>query len=292
MSSTLERTPTPPEVLDGCSIALKCANEPTELLERFFASIDDDVAVNVVATPNRSNEGYLRHRRIPYTLTEYGNIAMSTQLSVDQAEFDTVIIADADTYFLPESIRCLREALSKHELVKPRIVFDVGNGYVSKLIARHREPFNSQPDYASNPGLGFHRASLRTQCGGYIFNPLIRWTEDADLNHRVKKAGLTTHYVEEAVIVHDAITMQHELRAAFFYGIGKRLSIEHTPGRQPREEAAQVLRDVLKAIRPDHMAHRINSTGADVVMLDTIWQAIYLAGYHAQKRTGNWTVKG
>lgn len=282
--STSERSPID---LAPCSIALKGANDP--LIERCLDSIDDDVSVHAVITPYDTTEGILRERNIPYTVTAYGNIAKSTEISVQEAEHDHVIVMDSDTWFAPGSIRHLREALKESPLAKGKIEF-LADSAITRAIARHREPFNCQPDSVSNPGLAMRRSEVAQACRGYIFNPLIRWTEDADLNYRVQQAGLPITYVPEAIIRHDPVSLDHELRAAFLYGVGKRLSIEHTPDRQPYEEFPTIAMNALRGVLPHNMLKKGRTLGWDVAVLDSAWQIVYHAGYHAQKRTQKWTV--
>jgi hypothetical protein len=277
-----------PDVLPGCSIALKCANDPSIL--RCLDSIDDDVSVNVVITPNDTIAGLLRDREVPFSVTDYGNIAKSTELSVQEAEHDQVIVMDSDTWFLPGSIRKIREALQEHVFAKPTLHFE-SSGPVTRAIAGKRHAFNNQPGYVTNPGLGMRRAEVADRCGGYIFNPHIRWTEDADLNYRAGLAGLEAAYVPEAVVCHEPVTLRHDLRAAFLYGIGKRLSIEHTPGRVPYEEFPDIAIAALKGALPSNLARKVQREGMSQATLDIMWQAFYIAGYHAQKRTNKWTLE-
>ena len=273
--------------LPGCSIALKCANDTT--ITRCLDSIDDDVSVHVVITPNDAIEGILREREVPYSITEYGNIAKSTELSVWACEDDNVIVMDSDTWFLPGSIRKLREALLVDPLAKARLEFQT-SGHISEVIASHRHPFNNRPNYATNPGLAMRRTEVRDACRGYIFNPKIRWTEDADLQYRLGQTDLTVAYVPEAVVQHEPITLSHELRAAFLYGVGKRLSIENTPDRVPYEELPDVLKRAVLSMNPANIVRKIREQGVEISALNLAWNAYYLSGYHAQKHTKKWTL--
>lgn len=274
--------------LPGCSIALKCADDFA--IERCLDSIDDDVSVNVVITPNERIAAILREREVPYSITEYGNIAKSTEIGVNEAEYDNVIVMDSDTWFMPGSIRLLREALQANTMAKADVQF-LGDTAMAKLIARARHRFNSQSNYVTNPGLAMRKQEVRELCNGYIFNPLIRWTEDADLNYRAQKAGIEVAFVPEAVVLHEPIGLNHELKAAFLYGVGKRLSVEHTPGREPVEEFPEIILDALNAVLPKNAASKIICDGLDIALLDTAWRVAYLSGYHAQKNTGHWTLK-
>jgi hypothetical protein len=272
------------EQLPPCTIGLKCADDPN--IAECLDSIDDDVLVHVVITPSERIEKLLEERGIEYSTTEYGNIAKSAQLSVERAASDNVIVMDSDTRFMPGSIRKLRRALLTNVVAKPSILFET-DSYMSEVISRGRHAFNNRGDFATCPGLAFRKTELTEACGR-IFNPLIRWTEDADLNFRMKQAGVGLAFVPDAQIVHGPIDLPHELRAAFYYGIGKRLSVEHTPGRETPEEFPDFIINALKA--PLRVRENLHSVGVAGLLLDTVWQGIYISGYHAQKTLGKWTI--
>ena len=275
--------------LPGCSVAIKCADDP--LIERCLQSIDDPtVAVNAVITPSDRIAGLLRERGIPYVVTEYGNIAKSAQLSVETAENDTVIVMDSDAYFAPGAVGKLRSALLTAPIVKPRLEFLDDGTQISRVVADSRRRYNAVPTKARNPGIGLRRAEVAALCGGYVFNPDIRWTEDADLDYRLRQSGTQVTYVPEAVVYHDPISLGHELRCSFRYGIGKRLSVEHTPSRPSSEELRIVLGGLAKVSTARELARSITENGIDSTLLAIAWRTLYIAGYHAQKHTGHWTV--
>jgi hypothetical protein len=289
MSSNLEAFTQPHRLdntpyLPGCTIALKCADDPS--IANCLDSIDDNVSVHVVITPSDRIQRLLEERGVEYSMTEYGNIARSAQLSIERSPEDTVIVMDSDTRFTPGSIRRLREALVSNIVAKPAIEFET-DGYVSSVIARARHSFNNRPDFATCPGLAFRKRELTEACG-QIFNPLIRWTEDADLNFRMHQAGVGMAFVPEAKILHGPVDLGHELRSAFYYGIGKRLSVEHTPGRATPEEFPDCIINALHS--PRRIRENLQSVGVAGFVLDAVWQGIYLTGYHRQKHTGAWSI--
>lgn len=276
--------------LAECSIAIKCADDL--LIERCIDSVDDPtVAINVVATPSHRIQTLLEAREIPYTLTDYGNIAKSAQLSVEEAEHDNVIVMDSDAYFAPGAIKLLRNALETNAMAKPRLEFHSTGTRIFRLIAESRTRYNSVPTLATNPGLALRRNEIARRCG-YVFNPQIRWTEDADLNYRMQRDDVPLTYVSEAVVHHDSVSLGHELRCAFLYGVGKRLSIENTPGRIPDEEFPAVIRAIAKGGTLKKALKNVGEYGLDGAMLAAAWRTLYLTGYHAQKRLGRWAIDG
>lgn len=272
-----------------CSIGIKCADDP--LIERCLDSIDDPtVSVNAVITPSYRIQDLLEERGVPYVITDYGNIAKSAQLSLEHAEHDNVIIMDSDAYFGAGAIQGLRRALSTAVVAKPRLEVLEGSSHISKVISKHRKVFNDQPNYAVNPGLALRRTELEQQCGGYIFNPKIRWTEDADLNYRMQKNDVPLTYVPDAVLYHNPVALKHELRCALLYGAGKRLSIEHTPGRDPTEELSMIARRIIDGTTFRAMHETVHEKDLGGAVLSAIWRTLYLAGYHIQKHTKRWSL--
>ena len=98
-------------------------------------------------------------------------------------------------------------------------------------------------------------------------------------------------YVPEAVLMHGPVTFNHEIKAAFLYGIGKRLSVEQTPDRDPTEEFPDIMIAGLKGLRPSNVFKNLTERGLGVSAFDRLWRSIYLAGYHSQKISGHWSVE-
>ena len=240
-------------------------------------------------TPNEELKELFESRGVSYTVTDYGNIAKSTEVSISDAIDDHVIVMDADTWFVPGSIRKLRESLQTSIIAKPRIEFLTDN-WMSKVIASKRRPFYDRPDYPANPGIAIRKSEVKPLVGGYIFNPNVRWTEDADLNYRLKNAGVPVSYIPDAILFHDTINLDHELRTAFYYGIGKRLSVEQNPNRPSTEDLPKAAIDFIKEFHPQNLADSVSQIGKAATVLQLAWRVIYLSGYNAQKISGRWTV--
>src|SRR5689334_3075095 len=148
-----------PSDLPPCSVAVKCADDMD--IVRCLDSIDDpEVAVNAVITPSERVEALLRERGIPFVLTEYGNIAKSAQLSVENAEHDNVIVMDSDVHFAPGAVRLLRAALVHSPVAKPRLRFEDDGSYWSRVVADSRNRYNDVPNKAINPGLALRRKEV------------------------------------------------------------------------------------------------------------------------------------
>lgn len=275
--------------LPPCSVAIKCADDMS--IVRCLDSIDDPgVSVNAVITPSDRIETLLRERGIPYVITEYGNIAKSAELSVETAEHDNVIVMDSDVYFAPGAVGLMRAALATHPVVKPRLRFEDDGSFLSRLVASSRTSYNAVPNKATNPGLGLRRAEIAEKCGGLIFNPAIRWTEDADLNYRLRANGIPVEYLPEAEVWHGPVSLKHELRCGFLYGIGKRLSVENNEGRSAPEDLSELLKKMVTPATYLAAAQRLAERGVSATVLATVWRTLYYAGYHAQKQTQRWTL--
>lgn len=274
--------------LPSCSVAIKCADDP-KIVECLDSIDDSSVAINAAITPSERVEEILREREIPYVITEYGNIGKTAQLCVSTAEHDNVIVMDSDSIFAPNTIQLLRQALVDHPVVKPKLRFENDGAYISKVIAASRERYNSIPDKATCPGLAIRRSEVAEACGGLIFKPQVRWTEDADFNYRLRQNNIPVHFVPDAEIWHGPVSLSHELRCGFLYGVGKRLSMDNDATRPSREDFSILLKNIVAASTYRDAAQRVSEYGLGGTLLATAWRTLYYAGYHAQKYSGNWT---
>jgi hypothetical protein len=93
------------------------------------------------------------------------------------------------------------------------------------VIARSRHQHTSRRLSAYKPPLAFSKR-LATRVGGYFFDRRMRWKEDADLDRRVREAGVEILPVEGCVIDHGPLSIRADLRSNFRYGVGAALA-EH-----------------------------------------------------------------
>lgn len=170
-----------------------------------IVNIVDKLGVNKVVLPER-------------------NLAKALNVGIKKAKNPKVILIDSDCTFRKGAIKKVITELDKNLIVKGRVIFR-SNSFFSKIIAKTRDYSYYDTPKPYNPFLCI-RKNIVGKIGGYYFDERIFWTEDADLNQRVKKAGIKVKYVYSAVAYHPPLTFNYDLRSAFRYGIGKRIRVE------------------------------------------------------------------
>ena len=211
------------------SIVIPCKDDPRVL--DCIASIDRPCEVVVVI--NGSSDAFFDD--IEPRLTARGarverlmpaNLSAALQHGVVTAAHDGILFMDADCLFLPAAITRLVNAMTAgdaaHQVFKGRVDFAPGSGWLSSLIARSRYRHTSAPPTAFKPPLLVDRR-IAPRIGGYFFDPRLRWKEDADLDWRIRQAGISVVAVADAGIQHAALTPREDLRSNFRYGVGAAL---------------------------------------------------------------------
>ena len=154
------------------------------------------------------------------------NLSAALQHGVIASRHDAILFMDADCLFLPTTITRLLTAMTAGDatgqVFKGRVDFDPGRGWLSRLIARSRHRHTSAPNTAFKPPLLVDRR-IAPRIGGYFFDPRLRWKEDADLDWRLRVAGIEVIAVPEASIRHAALGLRDDLRSNFRYGVGAAL---------------------------------------------------------------------
>jgi len=168
----------------------------------------------------------LTRRKAKVLMLEEANLSAALQHGVDHAKHNAMLFMDSDCQFETGAIGKLVSAMSHHgpgqAVFKGLVCFDSGHGFLSKLIAQSRHIHTGAPPTAYKPPLLAHRC-LAGHIGGYFFNPLLRWKEDADLDWRLRQAGVTVVPVSDARIHHAALEIFTDLRSNFRYGVGAAL---------------------------------------------------------------------
>ena len=118
--------------------------------------------------------------------------------------------------------------------------------------------------------------------GGFLFNEAVPWAEDAELNCRIQKAGISLAFVKDAFVYHAPTSVFHDLRAAFRIGMGKRVSVERA-GRFPDEDILFVFKKLLTGDSIRNLLTITAYKGAIVGSYSILWNLFYHAGYLFQK---------
>lgn len=260
------------------SIIIKCSDD--ERIFRCLKSIDEDVEVVVAMTPNKKLENRFKQMGIKYCITPKGNLSVTSNAGIRLATHDKFIIMDSDSVFKKRCIRKLNEKLESNLVVRPRIVFLMQkNSLLSQVLANGRDFENRKELVAYTPGLGL-RKELTKHIGRFFFQEKVCWSEDSELDNRIKEAKIPICEVPEAVVYHDPVTLRHELRGAFQFGVGKRQAVVFSG-----EEGVSLLKNFLQGNQLKYGLALFREKGILTVLYMVVWKFFYNLGYYYQVAT-------
>jgi len=178
--------------------------------------------------------------RVRLELLPRPNRSLAAERGIATASHDSVLLMDSDCVFTPGSIAAIDSALAAGdgdaEVFKGDIAFDCGATRLSALVARSRQRRMAGRLNAYKPPLAFSRR-LRARLGGHFFDARLPWKEDADLDYRVRRAGIRIVPVPECLIRHAALSPLADLRSSFLYGVGAAIARHHTVPMHPPERS-------------------------------------------------------
>jgi glycosyltransferase involved in cell wall biosynthesis len=213
------------------TIVIPCRDDAQVV--RCVRSVDADAEILIVL--NGSPPGFVERlrrelgARVRIEILESANLPRALEHGIHAASFDRVLLMDSDCVFEPGSVVAVERAFdagaSDAEVYKGRIVFDPGSRRSSALVARSRSQRMARIETAYKPPLALSRR-LQDRLGGYFFDSRLIWKEDADLDYRVRRAGIRIGPVEGCVIHHAPLSVRADLNSSFRYGVGAAIA-EH-----------------------------------------------------------------
>ncbi|MHA1829434.1 MAG: glycosyltransferase [Candidatus Heimdallarchaeaceae archaeon] len=205
------------------TVVIPCADDVR--IKSCIESIDENVEILVVLNgATKKVVNIVKKFGVRKVVLRERNLAKALNVGIKKAKNSKVILIDSDCTFQKGAIRKAFVGLDKNLIVKGRVIFR-SNSFFSKIIAKTRDYSYYDSPKPYNPFLCI-RKGIVGKIGGYYFDERIFWTEDADLNQRIKKAGIKVEYVYSAIAYHPPLTLSYDLRSAFRYGIGKRIRVE------------------------------------------------------------------
>lgn len=259
------------------AVVIKCSDD--QRIFRCIQSIPKEIETVCSITPNIDTEQKLSKMKISYVITPKGNLGFTTTSGIKLTKSNNVIIMDADCYFEKGAIAALYKALKQNLIVKGKIIFLHNDSLISKTITELRDFVNQQP-VAYTPGLAF-RKELKNFVGE-IFNPNISWAEDAELDYRIKEAGIKIKIINRAIIYHDPVSIRYDLRAAFRIGQGKRLIVELT-NKYNEEDFVFILKNIVSGRYFKEFSKILRHKGYLVLFYSFLWNIFYYCGYYLKK---------
>ncbi len=186
------------------------------------------------------------------------------------------LLMDSDCLFTPGTIVKLRRGLKSAALSKGRVVFS-HHGPLSRVIAAYRTYHTSDRISAYSPPLALSRTAVKLLLG-YFFDEDLAWSEDFDFDLRVSQRGLRIAYDPTATVLHPALTLRQDLRAAFNYGmgyaVGVRKGVFPSPVKKGVWERAALHAKRFRTVR--------DSKGTAAAMYAVAWTEAYRAGFRSE----------
>lgn len=260
------------------TVAIKCHHD-----WRVFSlldSIDEQVDTLVLLAPDDVLGACVRARGARCVTVDTNDIGLRCNAALAGAENDRTLLLDSDCILEPGALRRIAEALDEHPVVRMRLEFQHGTRFTSRAIARWRTFENhAVPTLAYMPGLGLRRDELRRSLGTKsLFEEGIPAAIDAAFDDRLRAVGVAVLLVDDAVLVHDTITLRHFLRSGFRTGIGTARLVQR--GLRPHHE--RLLWGFTRALRLLQLRTFVawaRAAGVDAALLGVAWTLSYRVGF-------------
>lgn len=208
------------------SVIIPCRDDPAVVA--CVGSIDRDAEVVIVL--NGSPPGFredLERRlddRVRLEVLAHANRSHAADHGINAASHDRVVLMDSDCVFTAGSLTAVEQAFDAgdpdDEVYRGEIVFERGPTRWTRLVARSRARRMGARLCAYKPPLALSRR-LKPRLGGYFFDQRLPWREDADLDQRVRRAGIGIVGLPQCRIIHGPLSPRADLRASFLYGVGE-----------------------------------------------------------------------
>lgn len=192
---------------------------------RCLESFDTDVAEPLVVMndPTPAVERAVRAAGVPSIRLARPGGPLACEEGMRNARHEHVLFMDSDCVFRAGTLKRFHEAIGSAPLVRGRVVF-AHYSPVQRVVADVRSIHTNAQAIIAKVPLLLDRSVARA-IGGHVLDRRLTWTEDFDLTLRVNRAGLRVRRMDEAIVVHDALSFRDDLRSAYAYGRGHRLGV-------------------------------------------------------------------
>ena len=255
------------------SVVIRCSDDP-----RVFdciRSIDEGADIVVALSSEKALRQKLDEKGIRYCITPRGNLSLVSNMGIALAKYEKVILTDSDTTFEPGCIREMCNSLDEVPVAKVQINFLYDAKHpTSQTVAFARDYVNSLP-LVYTPGIGL-RKNITDKIGGFIFNPLVKFAVDADLDYRLKNAEIPVKFIRHVGIRHSPETLSHDLKAAYRIGEGCATSYFSLSSYK---KYANIKWNDLKGVKMKKLPEIAVKKGLIVAIYQTLWDSLYWLGY-------------
>jgi hypothetical protein len=261
------------------SVVIRCGKDRNRL-NRCIDSVDEDVEIIVSASDDAPFLDELQDRGYKTAPHRYGNWSIAAQVGINAASNNDVIIMDADSIFGEGAIHIIDTALKEgHLLVQPRVIFVDDGTTISKIIARARTYENRREPKSYSPGLGLKVSELTERIGveRNIYNFSVSYGDDGDLDQRRRNAGIEVYVAENALIYHDPIALEYELKTAYRFGVGERQA--QSSKKNPKNLADIMKEEFFTKEAKDYYLNLLKQFGIQTTMFMLFCRSAYMAGF-------------
>ena len=256
------------------SVVIRCGDD--NRVFKCIDSIDEDVEVIVSLSENPKLEKKLENKGIKYCLSPRKNLSKTSNIGFEFASYEKVIITDSDTVFENGCIKKLYDALDNYKVACAGIKFLSDSSVpFSNIVAESRDYVNSLPLFFT-PGIALKKDVL-SEIGGFLFDNNVPYAVDANLDYRMKKAGLPVAWmINDAYICHAPESIKHDLKAAFRIGMGCKVGVERL---RSFDQYSNIKWNALKGVKLNSIIDIFQKKGAFVGFYQLLWDIFHIAGY-------------
>ena len=265
------------------SVVIRCADDPRVF--ECINSIDEDVDIIVSTSSNDEFEAHLREKGIRYCLSPRGNLSLTSNIGFDNAKYNKVIITDSDTLFEKQCIKHIFDELDNYKVVRAKLKFQTDKNIISSKVVSNGRDFVNSKELAFTPGLGI-RKDLLNDIGNFLFNDVVPFAVDADLNNRIKNNNVPVRYLHHSAIIHGPESFRHDLKAAYRIGKGVVISSDSLFMFYHENYSKKNLRRSLKAVHSDDYFELLKQKGLSTFLYQLLWDLCFYIGSISERIVG------
>jgi GT2 family glycosyltransferase len=144
----------------------------------------------------------------------------------------------------------------------------------SGIVSNARDYVNSLP-LVYTPGIAL-RKNILSRIGGFMFNNVVPYAVDADLNYRVWSSKTPVIFSGKSIINHSAESLNRDLKAAYRIGGGCAASYKSL---KKMPQFSSIRWNDLKGVPMNRLPDLLTQKGFLVFVYQIIWDTAFWYGY-------------
>ncbi len=264
--------------LPGLTVIIPLKDDP-RILSAIASLPKDGIEILAVFNnnPSANLQSAVQKTGARVLCVDTAKLSVARNEGIRHSRSDSILFLDSDCRAGEDCVGAVQAALKHFPVVKPLLVYDA-HSWETRITAKVRQYTTVRTSLPLLP-LAF-RKDIVEAVGGYYFDERLAWGEDWDFAERIAATHPMIPLLEEATIVHEALSFRDDLRSAAKIGNGRSLQVEH--GLQP---ARSLVRDVLMAGEHRKFAAVMKTSGIGAALYHTLgWRLAYKVGYYRSRR--------